>query len=128
MDNEEMVIMSKMIMNCFYTSNLTQLIGIILPLFKVNTPNWCSEHVAFIKSKEDYIRGEKATACFGIPLTYKKFRQVIKQIYVLSINFITIENWHETGFHWNIPPPYGKATMNDEMHKKETALAYTISK
>lgn len=39
MDNEEMVIMSKMIMNCFYTSNLTQLIGIILPLFKVNTPN-----------------------------------------------------------------------------------------
>lgn len=70
MDNEEMVMMSKMIITCFYTSNQTNNRNFTPSVQGEYTVNCqCSEHVEFINSKEDCVRGEKVTACFGIPLT-----------------------------------------------------------
>lgn len=124
--------MSKMIITCFYTSNQTN--------NRNFTPSVQGEYIELsilrtcriYQLKRGLCRRWKGDSMFWHSIDIKFFfenLQQILQIYVLSINFLTIENCHETGFYWNTltPPPYGKAAMNHETHKKETAFTYKIS-
>lgn len=131
MDNEEMVMMSKMIITWFYASNQTN--------NRNFTPSVQGEYseLSMLRTcriyqlKRRLCRRWKGDSMFwhssDIKKKYENLQQIL-QIYVLSINFLTIENCHETGFYWNTltPLPYGKAAMNDETHKKETAFTDTI--